>query len=132
MAVNPGRLNQGPNEPPETVFLYSVLRFYTLGPMGEDPLPPMLAKPMQGLLLIRKRFVTRSDTIINATLTLGALRSPYWRWAIVLGMHSKSEALAFIEQLHAHVDAVGHAVGEGPLDFSVTSAPSDAADLLRH
>ena len=50
---------------------------------------------------------------------------------IVLGTHSRPEALAFLEQLHAYVDAVGIAVGEGPLDFSVTSAPGDVADLFK-
>lgn len=50
---------------------------------------------------------------------------------IMLGMHSRPEALAFLEQVHAYVDFVGTAVGEGPLDFSATSAPGDVADLLR-
>ncbi len=45
--------------------LYDV---YILGPKGDDPLPAMLAKPTRGQLLIRKRFPTRSDTILNATL----------------------------------------------------------------
>lgn len=50
---------------------------------------------------------------------------------IVLGVHSRPEAFAFLEQLQAYVDAVGTAVGEGPLDFSVTSASGDVADLLK-
>jgi hypothetical protein len=50
---------------------------------------------------------------------------------IVLGTHTKPEASAFLEYLHAYVDAVGIAVGEGPLDFSGTSAPGDVADLFK-
>lgn len=50
---------------------------------------------------------------------------------IVLGAHRKPEATAFFEYLHVYVNAVGIAVGEGPLDFSTTSAPGDAADLFK-
>ncbi len=45
--------------------LYDV---YILGAPGDDPLPAMLAKPTQGQLLIRKRFPTRSDTILIASV----------------------------------------------------------------
>lgn len=50
---------------------------------------------------------------------------------IVLGAHRKPEATAFLEYLHAYIDAVGIAVGEGPLDFSTTSASGDVADLFK-
>jgi hypothetical protein len=49
----------------------------------------------------------------------------------VLGAHTQSEARAFFESLQAYVNAVGNAVGEGPLDFSTTSAAGDAHDLFK-
>lgn len=50
---------------------------------------------------------------------------------ITLGKHTEDEALAFLQHLGDYVDAVGEAIGEGPLDFSVTAGPGDAADLFR-
>lgn len=50
---------------------------------------------------------------------------------VLLGAHRKPEASAFLEYLHAYVNAVGIAVGEGPLDFSTTSASGDVADLFK-
>lgn len=50
---------------------------------------------------------------------------------IVLGVHSQPEAQTFFAYLYTYVDDVGIAVGEGPLDFSTTSAAGDASDLLK-
>lgn len=50
---------------------------------------------------------------------------------IELGAHTEVEALAFFDYLYKYVDAVGVAVGSGPLDFSVTSGPGDVADLFK-
>ncbi len=49
-----------------------------------------------------------------------------------LGAHARSDVDAFFENLHQYCDGVGHSVLEGPLDFSVTSGPGDALDLLKH
>lgn len=47
------------------------------------------------------------------------------------GRHSKAEAQAFLVALQTYLDLVGVAVGEGPLDISVSSGPGDVADLFR-
>lgn len=51
---------------------------------------------------------------------------------LVLGAHEESDVHAFFENLHKYVDAVGIAVGVGPLDFRTTAGPGDALDLLRY
>jgi len=48
-----------------------------------------------------------------------------------IGTHSKSEVEEFFENLYRYVDAVGHAVGVGPLDFRTTAGTGDVIDLLR-
>ena len=48
----------------------------------------------------------------------------------ILGIHSRPEALAFLEDLQAYVDAVGTAVGQGPVDFSATGGAGDVSDLF--
>lgn len=66
---------------------------YILGPKGGDPLPAMLAKPTRGQLLVRKRFPTRSDTILNATLIDPALpHEPLLEMAyvVLIGMTAES------------------------------------------
>lgn len=47
------------------------------------------------------------------------------------GAHTEAEALAFFDHLYKYVDAVGIAVGVGPLDFSTTSGPGDVADMFK-
>lgn len=48
-----------------------------------------------------------------------------------IGAHSESDVIAFFDNLYAYVDAVGNAVGIGPLDFRTNAGPGDAHDLLR-
>lgn len=48
-----------------------------------------------------------------------------------LGEHSELELLNFVKKLQIFNDLVGEAIGEGPLDYRVTSGPGDAYDLLR-
>lgn len=48
-----------------------------------------------------------------------------------IGAHSATDVAAFFNDLYTYVDAVGQAVGVGPLDFRVTSGPGDVLDLLR-
>lgn len=47
-----------------------------------------------------------------------------------IGAHTKAEMDAFMENLQQYCDAVGRTVGVGPLDFRVSSGPSDALDLI--
>ncbi len=48
-----------------------------------------------------------------------------------LGGHHEGALLKFLQDLQSFNDLFGEAVGEGPLDFSGTSGPGDAYDLIR-
>ena len=50
---------------------------------------------------------------------------------ISLGAHGEEVMLGFLENLQAYFDAVGNAVGVGPLDFRHTPGPGDVIDLVR-
>jgi hypothetical protein len=47
-----------------------------------------------------------------------------------LGAPAEGEVSKFYNNLQCYVDLVGTAIGEGPLDFSVTSSRGDAFDLI--
>jgi AbiU2 len=48
-----------------------------------------------------------------------------------LGEHHVGHLHKFLQDLQAFNDCVGNAIGEGPLDYSVTSGPGDVLDLIR-
>jgi hypothetical protein len=48
-----------------------------------------------------------------------------------IGAHAKEALEAFVENLQLYCDAVGRAVGVGPLDFRVSPGPGDTLDLIR-
>ena len=48
-----------------------------------------------------------------------------------IGEHPEKEVTAFFESLQGYVDAVGNAVGVGPLDFRTTAGPGDVLDLIK-
>ena len=48
-----------------------------------------------------------------------------------IGEHPEEEVTAFFESLQGYVDAVGNAVGVGPLDFQTTAGAGDVVDLIR-
>jgi len=48
-----------------------------------------------------------------------------------IGEHDEEEVTAFFESLYGYVDAVGIAVGVGPLDFRTTAGTGDVLDLIR-
>jgi hypothetical protein len=48
-----------------------------------------------------------------------------------IGEHAKDEVTAFFQSLYGYVDAVGNAVGIGPLDFRTTVGPGDVLDLVK-
>jgi hypothetical protein len=50
---------------------------------------------------------------------------------VPLGEHNQEEVTAFFESLFGYVDAVGIAVGVGPLDFRTTAGPGDVLDLIQ-
>ncbi len=50
---------------------------------------------------------------------------------IALGAHGEEVMLEFFENLQAYFDAVGNAIGVGPLDFRYTSGAGDVIDLVR-
>ena len=50
---------------------------------------------------------------------------------IVLGDTTEWELEEFIENIQNYCDAVGRAIGIGPLDFSSSSCPGDVDDLLK-
>ncbi|WP_207835579.1 hypothetical protein [Pseudomonas sp. 43(2021)] len=50
---------------------------------------------------------------------------------LVLGVHSDEERKEFFFHMYTYVDAVGEALGVGPLDFRSTGGVGDALDLLR-
>lgn len=47
-----------------------------------------------------------------------------------IGEHDQKDIAAFFENLQGYVDAVGIAVGVGPLDFQVTAGSGDVIDLI--
>ena len=50
---------------------------------------------------------------------------------ISLGAHGEEVAAEFFDNLQAYFDAVGNAVGVGPLDFRHTPGAGDVIDLVR-
>ena len=50
---------------------------------------------------------------------------------ISLGAHSEEVMVEFFQNLQAYFDAVGNALGVGPLDFRHTPGPGDVIDLVR-
>ena len=48
-----------------------------------------------------------------------------------IGEHTEEEVSAFFENLQGYVDAVGNAVGVGPLDFRTSSGAGDVLDLIK-
>ena len=48
-----------------------------------------------------------------------------------IGEHPEEKVTAFFESLQGYVDAVGNAVGVGPLDFRTAAGPGDVLDLIR-
>lgn len=50
---------------------------------------------------------------------------------VLVGEHDENEITLFFENLYTYIDAVGNAVGVGPLDFKSTSGSGDVLDLLR-
>ncbi|MBW2035147.1 MAG: hypothetical protein JRI94_16490 [Deltaproteobacteria bacterium] len=49
----------------------------------------------------------------------------------VLGATTEEELEVFLENIQKYCDAVGRAIGLGPLDFTDSSCPGDVHDLLR-
>lgn len=49
---------------------------------------------------------------------------------IVLGSTNQTELDEFLDNIQKYCDAVGRAIGIGPLDFSTSCCPGDANDLL--
>lgn len=49
----------------------------------------------------------------------------------LVGAHSEHELESFMDNLQAYTDAVGIALGIGPLDYSVQAGPGDVQDLLK-
>ncbi len=50
---------------------------------------------------------------------------------ITLGAHGEQVMEEFFKNLQAYFDAVGNALGVGPLDFRYTPGPGDVIDLVR-
>ena len=50
---------------------------------------------------------------------------------IALGAHGEEVMLKFFENLQVYFDAVGNAIGVGPLDFRYTPGAGDVIDLVR-
>lgn len=66
----------------------------------------------------RNKIIAHSDLEVHANAT-------------VLGGHEEARMVQFLEDLQAYFDAVGNAVGIGPLDFRYTPGPGDVIDLVR-
>ncbi len=49
----------------------------------------------------------------------------------VIGATTEEELEVFLENIQKYCDAVGRAIGLGPLDFTDSSCPGDVHDLLR-
>tara|TARA_R110000772_G_scaffold49123_7_gene112957 strand:+ start:51849 stop:52415 length:567 start_codon:yes stop_codon:yes gene_type:complete len=50
---------------------------------------------------------------------------------LTLGEHPREDAEKFFECLQGYIDAVGNAVGVGPLDFRTMAGPGDVLDLIK-
>ena len=48
-----------------------------------------------------------------------------------LGAHEKSLLESFMQDLRDYTDAVGNAIGVGPLDYRTQAGPGDVQDLIR-
>ena len=66
----------------------------------------------------RNKIIAHSDLVVHVN-------------SIALGAHGEEVMVEFFENLQAYFDAVGNAVGVGPLDFRHTPGPGDAIDLVR-
>lgn len=51
---------------------------------------------------------------------------------VPVGAHEREDWTVFLESMYRYTDAVGEAVGVGPLDYRRCAGPGDANDLLKH
>lgn len=81
---------------------------------------------------IARRLDTYRELINDARnkLVSHADRAAFLRNA-VLGRHTEEAVEQFVRDLQRFNELVGEAVGEGPLDYQVTSCSGDVHDLLR-
>ena len=49
-----------------------------------------------------------------------------------VGAHEKEDWTVFLDSMYLYTDAVGEAVGVGPLNYRGCTGPGDANDLLKH
>ena len=66
----------------------------------------------------RDKIIAHSDLVVHVNST-------------ALGAHGEEVMVQFLEDLQAYFDAVGNAVGVGPLDFQHIPGPGDVIDLVR-
>lgn len=66
----------------------------------------------------RNKIVAHSDLEVHVNST-------------ALGAHGEEAMVEFFENLQAYFDAVGNAIGVGPLDFRHAPGPGDVIDLVR-
>ena len=66
----------------------------------------------------RNKIVAHSDLEVHVDST-------------ALGAHGEDVMVKFFENLQAYFDAVGNAIGVGPLDFRHAPGPGDVIDLVR-
>ena len=66
----------------------------------------------------RNKIVAHSDLEVHVNST-------------ALGAHGEDVMVEFFENLQAYFDAVGNAIGVGPLDFRHAPGPGDVIDLVR-
>ena len=66
----------------------------------------------------RNKIVAHSDLEVHVNST-------------ALGAHGEEDMVEFFENLQAYFDAVGNAIGVGPLDFRHAPGPGDVIDLVR-
>jgi hypothetical protein len=90
-----------------------------------DKLTSEIEELGEGMLRYRKLINRPRNKIIAHADTQTIMRGN------ALGDHPAAEVDAFFECMQGYCDAVGRAVGEGPLDFRWTPGTGDALDLIK-
>ena len=83
-----------------------------------DDLAADLMRFRENIKLARNRVVSHADL-------------QTFREGITLGSHSRDEAFRFFDDLQKFTDAVGIAIGVGPLDYGTQAGSGDVLDLIR-
>ena len=86
----------------------------------------------QEILTLSKRILAYRNIVSNISnrVVAHADKETAFRPDFV-GAHSERELESFMADMHSYTDAVGIALGVGPLDYRTQAGPGDVLDLVR-